>query len=125
MKKETIWLNRLLNESWQYHDTPEGLEEFYKKNHKDLVDMDLEMGEEDNWEDIIEEKTDDLLDNNPVACLIVFLYEKGILTDEHIKEFFGGKPFGNSCYGDWTKKVEKLWKISLNEPLVDQPEDKG
>jgi len=113
IQEKTKLLNRLLNESWMYNNRLDVVATFYKKNWEDLLDVNLSVDDRDKFEEIIEEKVEDIIDANPIQCLIVYLYEKKILTDKHIKEFYGGKTFGNSCFGDWRKKVEKIWGIKF------------
>ena len=110
-KKEDrlFYLYSLLNESWSMPVHPNGFKEWVEIFCEKGVDFIITPDEEE-----VKDCVERLLDDERFNTFILWLYDREILTDKHIKEFFSDLHFRSSSFGDWQKYAKKNWEVCLN-----------
>jgi len=85
--------------------SPYNLDRFESLLTSDKFDSKEEL--KDNWREVLED--------NPNAWFVLYLYSKNMILKEQLKEMLNGKEFRTCCFGDHIKFLEKEFGVIINK----------
>ena len=95
-------LKSLNFESWGYPAYPiNGIQKYFDKSVKE----DYCHDRDDEMSDLIDDA------GQGMALALIFLFDKGYLTEEQVRELVSGQVYNTSAYGDFHKYGEELGMI--------------
>lgn len=71
--------------------------------------------DENRIETLKEEIWKEILKDEPILWFALYLYNKGIITEEQIKKALNETKWHTCCHGDYIKLLEKRYGVKVNE----------
>lgn len=71
--------------------------------------------DDDRINTLKEEVWKDILEEDPILWFALYLYNKGIMSEEQMKEALKGSEWETCCHGDYIEALRKKWNIKIND----------